>query len=269
MPPKASKKAKNAIKKGRKPNVRDAFKPPSPQLPSELLTMIFEPLCFLDLLRCRQVCKSWNEHLRGGDSKADEKLFLRTNRWHPEKVTLGLDIHICGIVIRERAAALPYIRYDLVIDEGADMNLRNDLLAYHPIIAAICQHFDIIYQHAFHRIDNFQYLPFISFDDLWAKTGGCQVAGRHDGGSWEDMLVCVPAAKEVQIRIVWVYPQLPDPDENDDDDDGFYRLWVDIRNEEGVRMKDLVQQLRIHLHRVLLRVPKFARRIKIEGGRYL
>jgi hypothetical protein len=166
----------------------------SSYLPPELLQQIFRNLPFPSLLPYMRVNHEWNAALHGNDPVLYERLFQRSRYQpgtpHPPTPSLRL---IALLLRRSRTTyvlKLHVSTYDFP-----------DSHTLHPIFASPVEHMDIVNQHVVRSWAGLYGVVFSSLADLERKTR--DQVGRFEGGSWEDMLMCVPGVEELSMRFEW------------------------------------------------------------------
>jgi hypothetical protein len=213
------------------------------RLPPDILQMIFGHIACVDLIRCMRVCRTWNRYLPGNDPKLHEALFVSCKQ-QPTKELIRLDfsISIRGAIGRRWREDLPRVTYYITLNF---MPPRDRKVSLHPAICWTPRYVHIFNTHLRHTIEFSPFaikaIAFTSMDELEEKT---RLNENHiRDGTWNDSLVCVPAANKVQVNFT-----------NFDDSNTETHVLTDSR---GVRLQTLVQLMRENLQQAHTKAKSF------------
>jgi hypothetical protein len=113
---------------------------------------------------------------------------------------------------------------------------EDDILC-HPVVKDLHKYLDLVNvnftKHGASPAS--QCLTFDSVEDISNKTAHPQ--GRHVGGQWKRMLVCLPKAQDITIHCVWA------PSNHRATSQQFFS----VRNQHGVTLLDLARRTRLIL----------------------
>jgi len=198
--------------------------------------MIFNYLALPDLYQCMRVSYDWNEALNGDDPHLNETLFIRTRK---PPLTTPLRLSITAMLVRTSSRQAAKRSYKLSLSAKCDNVTGAERL--HPIIASLSSYLNIVNPHiqshqpSQHR-DPTYYIPVTvatqqpsSFSNAVKARLHDQIGG-FDGGGWEDMLVSVPGARQVQVEVCWLGASVT--------------VVLMVGNNRGVKVRDVVGALR-------------------------
>jgi hypothetical protein len=248
------KKQKKSANEPKQPNILQSAitTPVSRQLPGEVLQTIFRYLPFSYLLCCTRVCKVWRAYLPGDDPVLKEMLFLESRKTSTKPFHITFDIEVRGTVARLQADVLPQLIYGLRVQTRHSVFQNPDPNIWHPAIRGPKFYLDIVNENitSMHLLnESSDHIAFSTLDELQRKTSRQQFS-KHEDVSWLDMLLCVPAVKELDVTIHWRHSGR------------WYKR--KLKNPQHIRVKDLVEYLRSALEHAAGYVEEDAQRVILD-----
>jgi hypothetical protein len=189
-------------------------------LPIEILQHVFSQLDLWSVLRCRRVCRLWNDCVPGDSRALRASMFLPspTTRTRTEPLTLHLTVHISAILVDIYPCEPPLV-YTMCLGAAQMTHLQEQDIAIHPILVGT------VHEHVIRKLK-----------DVWNSS----LLGRDTGSAtWMYMLACYPPVQRIRLRFEYEndipYPDYIWPE--------LHALEGEVENVKGVLLGELLSEI--------------------------